>query len=276
MERMTAAGFPPTRVSGGTSLVTTEPAATTEFSPTVTPPMIVTPAATIAQLICAFANTKGGAIVLGVVEQEKTISINGLSDEFRAVPITRKAIDLLTPAPVVSYDYIHHGGKRLFLIEVAQSANEISFGGKAFVRTGDRTTPKQAIPVKPLTELGIEKLRKALADDRKACTEARAKMLDHYESVLRILDDLGILQQWAKSESAASAFAFEPDAALAFNAANDQMKGFEGDRLFLGMNPAPGATLAYRLKADAKDVKWSIRDSGGTVMRELTGTEVCN
>ena len=39
------------------------------------------------------------------------------------------------------------------------------------------------------------------------------------------------------------------------NQANDQMKGFEGDRLFLGLNPAPGATLAYRLKADAKDVK---------------------
>jgi len=44
-ERNTCAGFPPTRVFGGTSLVTTEPAATTEFSPTVTPPMMVTPAA---------------------------------------------------------------------------------------------------------------------------------------------------------------------------------------------------------------------------------------
>ena len=43
--RMTRAGFPPTRVFGGTSLVTTEPAATTEFSPTVTPPIIVAPAA---------------------------------------------------------------------------------------------------------------------------------------------------------------------------------------------------------------------------------------
>src|SRR5712664_2369887 len=39
---MTLAGFPPTRVLGGTFLVTTEPAATTEFSPTVTPPMIGT------------------------------------------------------------------------------------------------------------------------------------------------------------------------------------------------------------------------------------------
>ena len=42
---MTRAGFPPTRLFGGTSLVTTEPAATTEFSPTVTPPMTVAPAA---------------------------------------------------------------------------------------------------------------------------------------------------------------------------------------------------------------------------------------
>ena len=49
------------------------------------------------------------------------------------------------------------------------------------------------------------------------------------------------------------------------------MKGFEGDRLFLGLNPAPGATLAYRLKADAKDVKWTIRDGSGNVVREITG-----
>ena len=42
---MTRAGFPPTSVFGGTSLVTTEPAATTEFSPTVTPPMMIAPAA---------------------------------------------------------------------------------------------------------------------------------------------------------------------------------------------------------------------------------------
>jgi hypothetical protein len=151
---------------------------------------VLPPAATIAQLISAFANTKGGAIVLGVADQGKAITINGLSDEFRAVPITRKAIDLLSPTPVVSYDYIDHGGKRLFVIEVPQSGKEVSFGGKAFIRTGAQTALKLAAPVKPLTEPGIEKLRKALADDRKACTEARAKLLDHYESVLRILDDL--------------------------------------------------------------------------------------
>lgn len=151
---------------------------------------VLPPAATIAQLICAFANTKGGAIVLGVADRGNGISINGLSDEFRSVQIVRKAIDLLSPTPVVNYDYVDHGGKRLFVIEVPQAGKEVSFGGKAFIRTGDHTTPKQAAPVKPLTEPGVEKLRKALADDRKACTEARANLLDHYESVLRILDDL--------------------------------------------------------------------------------------
>jgi len=86
-----------------------------------------------------------------------------------------------------------------------------------------------------------------------------------------ILDDPTPIQEWAKSE-AADAFVFSTEPAAIMNQANDQMKGFEGDRLFLGMNPAPGATIAYRLKADAKDVKVTIKDASGTTVRELTGT----
>jgi photosystem II stability/assembly factor-like uncharacterized protein len=85
-----------------------------------------------------------------------------------------------------------------------------------------------------------------------------------------ILDDLTALQQHAKSEGSA-AFAFDPAPAVAFNAANDQMKGFEGDRRFLGPNPVAGATLTYRLRADAKEAKWTIRDGAGTVVREISG-----
>jgi hypothetical protein len=88
-----------------------------------------------------------------------------------------------------------------------------------------------------------------------------------------ILDDPTPIQEWAKSESG-DAFLFNGEAATIMNQANDQMKGFEGDRLFLGMNPAPGATLAYRLKSDAKEVKLTIKDASGTTMRELTGADV--
>jgi photosystem II stability/assembly factor-like uncharacterized protein len=88
-----------------------------------------------------------------------------------------------------------------------------------------------------------------------------------------ILDDVTPIQQWAKAESA-DAFLFDPEPVAAFNTANDQMKGFEGDRLFLGQNPAPGATLAYNLKAAAKELKLTIKDAGGSVVRELTGADV--
>lgn len=154
---------------------------------------VLPPAATVAQLMASFANTNGGAIVLGVVEDSKGVVVNGLSDEFRAVQITRKAIDLLSPQPTVQYDYVVHQGKRVFVIEVKKSAAEVSLGRKVYVRVGERTTLKQPVPVKAIQNTGIARLSKELGEDRKSCTAARAKLLDHYESVLRILDDLAKL-----------------------------------------------------------------------------------
>jgi len=87
-----------------------------------------------------------------------------------------------------------------------------------------------------------------------------------------ILDDVSPIQQWARSESGDS-FVFDSEPATIMNAANDQMKGFEGDRLFLGQNPVAGATLAYRLKSDAKEIKFIIKDGSGSVVRELSGAD---
>jgi photosystem II stability/assembly factor-like uncharacterized protein len=124
-------------------------------------------------------------------------------------------------------------------------------------RGGQWTRLKANLPTMPIYEIKMH----PRDNDLILSTHARG---------VWILDDPGIIQQWAKAESA-DAFAFEPEPAVAFNPANDQMKGFEGDRLFLGMNPAPGTTLAYRLRADAKEVKWTIRDGGGAVVREIAG-----
>jgi len=154
---------------------------------------VLPPAATVAQLIGSFANAKGGAIVLGVAEDGKELLINGLGDEFRAVHITRKAIDLLSPPPTVKYDYVVHQGKRLFVIDVKKSEAPVSLGGKVYARTGDHTILLQTGPDKAIRNPGIARLSKALKEDRKSCTAARAKLLDHYESVLRILDDLSNL-----------------------------------------------------------------------------------
>jgi photosystem II stability/assembly factor-like uncharacterized protein len=85
-----------------------------------------------------------------------------------------------------------------------------------------------------------------------------------------VLDDLTPFQQWAKAQST-TAFLFDPPPATAFNLANDQMRMFEGDRIFLGPNPAPGVALTYRLGAAAKDVKLTIKDGTSNTVREIAG-----
>src|ERR1022692_2572466 len=82
---------------------------------------VLPPAATVARLISSFANAEGGLIVLGVNETNGIIKVNGLSDEFHAVAITRKALDLLTPKPSVDIQYLEIEGKRLFSIEIKAS-----------------------------------------------------------------------------------------------------------------------------------------------------------
>ena len=126
-------------------------------------------------------------------------------------------------------------------------------------RGGQWTKVKANLPTTPIYEMKIHPRE----NDLILATHARG---------IWILDDAGIIQQWAKAESAGT-FAFDPEPAVAFNQANDKMRGFEGDMQFLGLNPAPGATLAYRLAGDAKQVSWLIRD-GNTQVRELSGDEM--
>src|SRR5688500_3522968 len=98
-------------------------------------------------------------------------------------------------------------------------------------------------------------------------------ILSSHSRGIWILDDVSPIQEWAKSENA-DTYVFTSEGATIQNAANDQMKGFEGDRLFLGQNPAPGATLAYRLRNEAKEVKFIIKDGSGNIVRELSGTDM--
>lgn len=126
-------------------------------------------------------------------------------------------------------------------------------------RGGQWTRLKANLPTTPIYEIKIH----PRDNDLILATHARG---------IWILDDPGIIQQWAKAESAGT-FAFDPEPATAFNQANDKMKGFEGDMQFLGLNPAPGATLAYRLAADAKQVSWVIRD-GNSQIREIAGDDM--
>ena len=152
---------------------------------------VLPPAATLARIISAFANAEGGFVVLGVAEDNDHFRLNGLSDEFHAVPITHKAVDLLSPRPIVNYQYVLHDGKRLFVIKVEKSDIPVIFGGREYVRIGASSQLRQGEVQKSIRDPKIERLSLSLKEQRKKCTGAKAKVLDHYQSVLNILDDLG-------------------------------------------------------------------------------------
>jgi photosystem II stability/assembly factor-like uncharacterized protein len=89
-----------------------------------------------------------------------------------------------------------------------------------------------------------------------------------------IIDDITPLQQMTEAVTAADAHLFEVRRATAW--ANDITKanGFGADKHFRGQNPQGGTAISYYLKAaPTGDVKITISDSAGRVVREMDGTK---
>ncbi|GAA5031650.1 hypothetical protein GCM10011506_20280 [Marivirga lumbricoides] len=94
----------------------------------------------IARLVSSFANSNGGKLVFGIREiASSNNEIVGLSNDFRVVEITRKAISLLNPIPTVSYDWIRSGEKSLFAIETEKSDHDILYNDQKYIRKNAST-----------------------------------------------------------------------------------------------------------------------------------------
>ena len=148
----------------------------------------------IAQLISSLANTDGGFIILGASENAKgDISFYGLSQDFHANGITHKAIDLLSPQPLVTYQYIQHGGKSLYVIKVNKSDTPINIEGRIYYRAGAQIKLKNP-PKIEFNKEGYPKIKliyESLEKNKPNSTESKLKILEHYHSILKLVDDLG-------------------------------------------------------------------------------------
>ena len=155
---------------------------------------VLPPSKMIAQILCSFANTKGGSLVLGVSEIGG-IKATGLSDDFRATSITHKAIDLLIPKPIVEYGYIEYNGKKLYAIKVESSETLVSVDGKIYTRNRDKTilsNPQQDTFIQH-GYTRISNINLFLETLKTNCTDSKMKLVEHYQSVLKIIDNLKIL-----------------------------------------------------------------------------------
>ncbi len=152
---------------------------------------VLPPSKSIAQIICSFANTKGGILILGVTEIGG-LKVSGLSEDFRATSITHKAIDLLTPKPIVDYGYISHNSKKLFAIKVDKSAEIVSLAGKIYVREGEKVTQSNATENIFITGgyQRITLLSATLETLKIDATDSKIRLIEHYQSILKMMDTL--------------------------------------------------------------------------------------
>lgn len=151
---------------------------------------VLPPSKNIAQLICSFSNTEGGHIILGVSENLEAI---GLSSDFRANSIIHKAIDLLLPKPQVEHQYITYHGKNLYVIKVERSVTPVSLEGKIFKRVGitNRLENPVEIVFAPTGYQKILDIDQELKTYKENATNSKIKFIEHYQSILKIMDDLG-------------------------------------------------------------------------------------
>lgn len=168
------------------SLIGQPGSATLEYKP------VLPPSKTIAKIVSAFANTNGGYIVLGVTSN---LEVNGLSEDFHANAITHKAIDLLSPKPQIHYQYVSYEGKKLYVIKVEKSDSKIYLEGSIYEREG--TSTKLSNPVEiTFSKNGYQKIKdinQQLESYKTNATNAKIRLIEHYQSILKIMDDLGTL-----------------------------------------------------------------------------------
>lgn len=156
---------------------------------------VLPPSRNIAQIICGFANSQGGYIVLGIIDNSPEFIVQGLSDDFHATPITHKAIDLLTPRPNIDYKYLTFQSKKIYAIWVEKSHEPIVFEGKKYIRKGSSTILESPASTSIITK-GYDRIKtinEELNNYSKNATNSKLKFIEHYRSVLNIINDLGNL-----------------------------------------------------------------------------------
>ena len=151
---------------------------------------VLPPSKNIAQLMSSFANSEGGYIVLGVSD---ILEIVGLSEDFHANAITHKALDILVPQPRVYYQYITYSGKKLYVIKVEKSDTPVLLEGKIYQRVGNKSQVKNLLPIEFKNDgyARIQIINQVLDGYKASATNAKIRFVDHYQSILKLIDDLG-------------------------------------------------------------------------------------
>ena len=102
----------------------------------------------IGKNICAFLNTNGGYIVIGVDESGNII---GIDDLFELQKFENTMIEKLMPKALVSFEVQDVEGKKVLIIEIPSGTDiPYSYDNGVFIRKGDRTVQADINTIKDM------------------------------------------------------------------------------------------------------------------------------
>ncbi|MDH7448412.1 AlbA family DNA-binding domain-containing protein [Aquimarina sp. 2201CG14-23] len=151
---------------------------------------VLPPSGNLAQMISAFANSKGGYIILGVSDLGKVL---GLSNDFNAPELTRIAISKLSLPVTYYYKYLVIKGKKIFAIKIIEKDGiNVSIQGKTYKRVGEQIKLLNPSPIefkkdgfKKIIEINIQ-----LQQNKEEATNSLNNYIEHCQSILKIIDNL--------------------------------------------------------------------------------------
>jgi hypothetical protein len=91
-----------------------------------------------------------------------------------------------------------------------------------------------------------------------------------------ILDQIAPFQEYAAAQAAEAKLYTPPPSVMYRRPATDRNYEFWGDQTFFGENPPPAAVIAWQLKKNVGEVKLTITDPLGKLVREISGQVVAN
>jgi len=153
---------------------------------------VMLPSRAMAQLIAGFANAEGGYVIFGISDKHGPPEIQGLSQDFQANAILHKAMDLLSPKPNVQYQYVNIDGKTVYGIGVEKSSTTVLLENKLYQRKNDSLVLVNP-PDMQFSRAGYSRLKEIyqrMEGQKKGSTNARNRQIEHYQSILKISDDL--------------------------------------------------------------------------------------
>ena len=120
----------------------------------------------------------------------------GLSEDFQAGPIVSKALRMLTPEVNAHYQYVDIEGKKVFAIKVDKMSTIVALQDQVYERVGASTKSKHSRQMpRPIAKGNprLSEVSQQLESFRAKATDSMTSLIDHYQGVLKIIDDTAAL-----------------------------------------------------------------------------------